>query len=97
MINRLVYVADAGSLLKLKNVDKLRWVLVSKRLLRDITIKAYDYEVLDLDNSYPINAKIKSLLNLILAPRSVTSRSAWHIDIFAMYGFRCTGMCNVWF
>ena len=66
-----MYTSDAGSLLKLKNVDKLRWVLVSKRLLRDITIKAYDYEFLDSESDYPINSKIKSLLNVILAPIAV--------------------------
>ncbi len=65
-----MYITDARSLIILQHVDRLRWVLVSKRFLRDITIKAYDYEFLKMSNesALPINSKIRSLLNLILSP-----------------------------
>lgn len=65
-----MYITDAGSLIVLKHVDRLRWALIMKRFLRDITLKAYDYEFLKNSEQcdLPVNPKIRSLLNLILSP-----------------------------
>lgn len=74
-----MYINDPGSLIRLVLVDRLRWVLVSKRLLRDITIKAYDYEFFKLSEEcdFPVHPKIRSMLNLILSPIVCHEMSAW--------------------
>lgn len=65
--------------MRLVHVDRLRWILVSKRLLKDITIKAYDYEFFNLsqDCDSPFNPKIRSLLNLILSPIVFKELPVW--------------------
>jgi hypothetical protein len=78
-----VYITDAGSLIVLQHVDRLRWALIIKRFLRDITLKAYDYEFLkNSEQDLPVNPKIRSLLNLILSPL-ITSQ----IQALPVWGF----------